>query len=201
MKKRMQFNRVLLVFIMVFFCCETAQAENYFFPKQQISLGFYDNEFITANPWRPSSPFFWSASTKADGGGTLVYTRMLYHSQKYFSAEWGVAGSVWTMNGQSSIAAFSALIQLRWWLFRTDYFNPYLVYSVAGPTLLTRDYFGNANLTAPFIFQDYLGAGAFFGKDHHFDLSARMYHYSNGDLLTHNPGFDVPLVIFFGFNF
>lgn len=196
----MKFTRHFWILIFLFFYFPPAFSEDYFFPRQQLSFGFYDNDLISADPWHPPSPFFWEASTKASGGGTIVYTRLFYHTQKYFSVEWGVSGSAWTTNSQT-IGAASLFLQLRWWIFRTDYFNPYVVYSVAGPSLLTNDQFGSAQLTAPFIFQDYLGLGTFLGKDHHVDISARMYHYSNGDLLTHNPGFDVPLVIFMGFNF
>ncbi len=198
--KLMKFTRPLWILIIFISCSWFAQADSAFFPKQQLSFGFYDNNVIKSNPWRPPSPLFWDSALEVQSGGTAVYTRMLYHTQKYFSVEWGVAASVWTKSPQS-IGALSALLQLRWWIFRTQHFNPYVVYSVAGPTLLTREHLDTAKFTAPFIFQDYLGCGILFGKQHHFDLSARMYHYSNGDLFEHNSGFDVPLVVFFGFDF
>jgi len=199
----MKFTRFFTFFTFLFFFIFFAQANNVFFPKQQLSFGFYSKSIIGANPWRPPSPIFWDSETEANSGGTILYTRILYHTQKYFSVSWGVSGSVWhyKFSGNKTIGALSALIQLRWWIFRTSWFNPYLVYSVAGPTLLTNHRFGTANFSANFLWQDYLGFGILFGKNHHFDLSARMYHYSNGDMFVHNDGFDVPLVIFLGFTF
>lgn len=196
----MKLAKYFSVLVVLFFCAYSSLAQSIFFPKQQLSFGFYSKSLIGADPWRPPSPLFWDSTNKATSGGTIVYTRMLYHTQKYFSAEWGVSAGAWYLQ-PDTIVTLSALIQLRWWIFRTDWFNPYLVYSVAGPTLLSRHKFGPSNLSANFIFQDYLGLGVVFGKQHHFDLSARMYHYSNGDLFTHNDGFDVPLIIFFGFSF
>lgn len=196
----MKFTPFFTFFIILFLSTAIAFADPIFFPKQQLSFGFFDHNVIGADPWRPPSPIFWNSATEATSGGTVVYTRMLYHTQKYFSASWGVSLSAWH-HSPDTIVGLSALIQLRWWIVRTSCFNPYLIYSVAGPTLLSRHQFGPADLSANFIWQNYLGFGIVFGKHHHFDLSARMYHYSNGDLFVHNDGFDVPLVIFFGFNF
>jgi hypothetical protein len=177
-----------------------SEVSHYFDKKNQLSFGLYDDNFSTADYPRPPSPIFWSSSVSATSGQHFSYLRTVYHTEKYFSANVGASLSNWQHESQMQLV-LSAFFELRLWLFRSDYFNPYVVWSIAGPSVLTRHNFGPSNLGGNFIFQDYLGVGVQVGKEHRVNLSAIMYHYSNGDLLYANGGFDVPIVFAVGYTF
>src|SRR5437764_470468 len=76
----------------------TAYAEkntDYLFPKNELSAGFYDNDFFGNHFSRPSRPIFWQAHTKATSGVMFVYERNLYHTKKWFSINLGTSFSSW----------------------------------------------------------------------------------------------------------
>ena len=50
------------------------------------------------------------------------------------------------------------------------------------------------NLGSNFIFQDYMGLGMQIGRRHALNVELRLLHYPDGDIFTHNPGFDVLFV-------
>ena len=77
----------------------------------------------------------------------------------------------------------------------------YFMYSVAGPTYLTKYTIDNIYVGGQFSFQDLMGIGAFFGKAKNFNIAATIGHYSNGNLLPNNPGIQVPLVMSVGYAF
>lgn len=170
------------------------------FPKNQVSFSFYDSNSMRVSIKHPPSPIFWTASTEPDSGFMFMYERNIYHTKKHFSINVGASFSRWELNRQD-LYALSALVTFRFWLFRSESFNPYIIYSIAGPTFISRRHFGPANLGENFLFQDLLGFGIQFGKKHPVNLAAILVHYSNGDIFTSNNGFDVPIVFSLGFAF
>lgn len=165
-----------------------------YFPTQQVSAGYYNNEFIHSTFPSLPKPFFWGSTHHATDGFMLSYLKSAYHSKKYFSIFWGLSFSNWNMFS-CNLLALSVFFEFRWWVFRTDIINPYFMYSIAGPTLLSNNHIGNSNLGAYVLFQDYLGAGIMFGTKHHFNLEAKVVHYSNGDLAAFNQGLQVPFLL------
>jgi hypothetical protein len=172
----------------------------WYFPKHEVSVGFYDNDFMPTSIPHPPHPFFWTSRTHANGGVSLNYEWLVYHTHKYFSVNFGTSLTDWVIHSNSEVgASFYFLVHV--WLFRTETFSPYFDWSIGGPTLLSNRFFAQANLGGHFIFQDFLGFGAMMGRTHHVDLRVNIYHYSNGDLFVHNDGWDVPLVINIGYMF
>lgn len=173
---------------------------HYPFRQQEISFGFYNHGFINTDLPKPPSPIFWDAEKKADSGYTLMYQRFLWHSQRYFSLNWGANIARYRSDEQNLYSA-SVFLALRVWFLRDREFRPYFVWSVAGPSWISRRVWGSTQLGEHFIFQDFIGLGAEFGAKHVFDASIKIVHYSNGDLFTQNSGFEVPVVISLGYVF
>jgi hypothetical protein len=188
--------------LLVFFSL-AAYAEknpNYFFPKNELSVGFYDNDFFGTHFSRPPKPIFWHAHTKATSGFTFAYERNLYHSKKWFSINLGTSFSSWNQF-HNTINALSLFIDFKLWIPIQNNFRPYLFYSVGGPTLLSKQIFGHTNLGSRFILQDLLGGGVQIGKKQALDIALLLGHYSNAGIFQKNPGFDVPIILKIGYAF
>lgn len=170
------------------------------FQRQALYVGYANRNFWNPNPPRPPSPFFWRASTHADQGFMLMYLHRIKHSKRYFGANWGFDLGNWWHGSQHQMSG-SAFFDFRVWPINLPYFSPYLEYSVAGITLLSKEYFAGSHLGTNFLFQDFMGVGARFGRGKHLELSLKIVHYSNGDTFTINPGFDVPVVMMLGYAF
>jgi len=170
------------------------------FPKNQISVGYYNRHFLYLDVPHAFSPIFWSATTKIDNGGTLMYQHLLFHNRKRFSLYLGADVSRWVRHPDILYAA-SLFFSIRYWFFRTSNVDMYLSYSVAGPSMMSRRMLGKKDLGGYFIFQDYIGLGLQWGRQHAFNFDARLVHYSNGDIFPFNPGFDVPIVLYLGYSF
>jgi len=202
-------NRVfILLFASIFLCLPCAEAlanvgkpdQSVIFLKNQISAGYFNEDLFDPDFPRPPSPIFWHAVKKMRSGVMMMYQRLLYHNHSRFSLYFGASLSRWKRFDQV-IYAPSIFIAMRYWFIRTREVNFYLSYSVAGPTVLNTQHLAEKNLGSHFIFQDYLGLGVQFGKKHALNVDLRLVHYSNGDLFTHNPGFDVPVVLYLGYSF
>ncbi len=174
-----------------------SNAKNYF-PNNQFSIGFYNQKFIHLKFPTLPKPLFWNSRYKVDSGFMLSYLHTRFHTGKYFSVSLGFTASDW-QSGAQHLFALSALFELRWWVFRSKYISPYLLYSIAGPTILSKSYFAGSKLGGHLIFQDYMGAGIMLGHKYHFTLEAKIVHYSNGDLGVYNKGLQVPFLISIGF--
>ena len=201
MFKKITFFGLLFLYLSPMIATPTQPTDNYF-KKNQLLVGFYDDNILPSDPPRPPHPLFWNSRVSANYGLTFLYERTIYHTQKYFAANVGTSTSWWALNSPpESQVAISAFVDLYIFIFRTSSFSPYITYSVAGPTILSRRWFGNANLGSHFIFQDFFGLGVLMGKNHTINMSFKLYHYSNGDLFLHNDGFDVPLIFSMGYSF
>lgn len=178
----------------------SALADTTLFPKHQITLDYYNHQTFPMNFPTLPKPLFWHSRYRVQSGGRISYAYTRFHTSKHFSVNLGLSLAGWQSDNQD-LWVFSGFFELRWWLFRTATFNPYLFYSLAGPSLMTRDYFAGSKLGSYFTFQDYLGAGVMLGKNHHLTIEAKVIHYSNGDLAQYNKGLQVPFVIAVGYLF
>jgi len=169
------------------------------FIKNQLSFGFYAKDFINIHIPEPPSPLFWKASLKVDHGVMLIYRHMLYH-RGFLSISVGSSISRWVKSNEH-VYAFSAFFQLRLWLFLRRHVSFYLLYSAAGPTMITDRTFATSNFSENFLFQDILGFGMQIGQSRAFTLEAYTVHYSNGDIFPKNSGIQVPFVIALGYAF
>lgn len=195
-------KRLIITLLMTFtlFMCMPCTAYSDEFPVNELSFGYYNDRVYTADIRTPPSPLFWHASLKINHGLMYMYQHLIYHTEKRFTLYAGASGSRWT-RGCQNIGAFSGFLSMKFWLFRTPYVEPYFLYSIAGPTIITRKTLGRRNLGQNFLFQDFIGFGMTLGKKRRLDIEAKVVHYSNGDIFTQNPGFDIPIVFSIGVTF
>ena len=191
---------IVLLFFSCLGACYASSRHQYEFKRNQVSFGFYEKHVLPRFLPHPPSPIFWSSKSRVDYGLLFTYERTVFHTQKYFSINVGANFAWWSDKSQIQLALAGYFV-FRFWLFRTQTFNPYIEWSIAGPSIISRRFFNNHNLGSRFIFQDFLGIGAVVGRAQHIVISFKMVHYSNGDLFMHNDGFNVPIVLSIGFVF
>ena len=127
----------------------------------------------------------------------LLYHRLVFNTAKYFSVHAG--GSFGRFEFRSAeLYTLSVFLELRLWFFHNRYATPYFLYSLAGPTIMSRDTLPGYTLGKEFIFQDYIGFGVQFGKEKTFNLDFKIVHYSNGNIFADNAGLDAPFVLSIG---
>lgn len=168
------------------------------FKRQVVMLGYANRNWWNPDIPRPPSPLFWRASTHANQGVLLLYLHRITHTRRFFGVNWGASFGNWWHQPQHQMSA-SAFFDFRFWPWTTTYVAPYFEYSVAGITLLSKQHFAGSDLGTNLLFEDFMGAGVRLGRHKHIELGLKLVHYSNGDIFTKNPGFDVPLVMMLGY--
>lgn len=181
-------------------------SDNYIFHKNLIRFGTFSTDYFNPNVAKYFTvgylPIFWTGDLKIKNGDSIMYEKNVFHTHKYFSLDVGASASTYSSQiNNTSFQAFSVFPEIRVWLMRSHLMDFYFMYSVAGPSYLTRSNIDGINLGGRFTFQDLLGFGLFIGKDKHLNINAEIGHYSNGNLLPNNPGAQVPLMFSLGYAF
>lgn len=181
-------------------------SDNYIFHKNLLRVGMFSTNWFNPNVAKYFTvgylPIFWSGDLKVKNGGSVFYERNVFHTHKYFSLDLGTSISTYhSQVNNTPFQAFSVFPEIRVWLLRKQLVDLYFMYSVAGPTYLTRRNMDGINLGGHFSFQDLLGLGMFIGKEKHLNINAEIGHYSNGNVLPNNPGVEVPLMLSLGYAF
>ena len=192
----------------------TAYANNdYFFPENILqfgygtgALGFGVNRFFSMNIHVGDFqsfgiPIFWLGDVKAQHALSLTYQRLIYRSEKIFSLDWGASVTYFNSEGGSDVWAFSVFPVLRFYLKRTPGYDFYANYSIIGPTWISEKDIDGHDTGPNATFQDFMGFGAFFGKDRKYNIELRIMHYSNGNNFTDNGGVAIPIQFTFGRTF
>lgn len=68
----------------------------------------------------------------------------------------------------------------------------WFIHVAAGPSIMSSKNLGYQEQGSTFIFNDYIGFGARFGKNDEWEMSYTWRHLSNANLFKPNHGFDVP---------
>ncbi|BAO55785.1 acyloxyacyl hydrolase [Nonlabens marinus] len=183
-----------------------------FFPSKTLQLG-YGNDFIGYAPNKIFSmnarvgetdglglPVFWYGDAKASKTLLINYASTVYSSKKFFSLGYGISATAF----ESSIdkdwtAAFSVYPQMSFFFWRREAFDMYATYSVIGPTFITREDIDGEETGPKITYQDFIAAGAYFGKNRRWNAELKIIHYSNGNIFTHNDGVAVPVVFQVGY--
>jgi hypothetical protein len=185
-----------------------------FFPKHTLQIGYSNdavgfaaNKFFSlqariGNFRSVGIPVFWYGDVKASNTISINYHRTVYKGKKIFTLGYGASlvafqGSV----DREWIYGVSVYPQMNFFFWRTNRFNMYGTYSVVGLTFLTKEDI-DGNDTGPKItYQDFMGVGAYFGKNNSINAEVKIIHYSNGNWFNKNAGVAVPLVFSIGKSF
>jgi hypothetical protein len=161
-------------------------------------IGYGVNKAVSKGP----VPIFWGGDVKVRRGVSLNYQHNIFHSKKVFSWDWGVNASYWqSRNNRENFFTISLFPLLRFTAFRSSTADIYFVYSVAGPTYISRDTTDGLPTGTHFTFQDYMGMGAFLSSHKNLNVEIRIMHYSNGNLFPQNDGYMIPLTFNLGYSF
>lgn len=179
---------------------------HYIFHKHLIQFGMFSTELFNPDVNKYFTvgylPIFWTGDVTAKDGDILMYTHNVFHTHQYFSLDVGTSVSLYDSKvNNTSFEAFSIFPDIRVWLVRSHLMDLYFMYSIAGPTYITRRVIDNIDTGGNFTFQDLLGFGMLLGKHKHVDMDFRIGHYSNGNLLPTNPGIQVPFTFSIGYAF
>jgi len=129
-----------------------------------------------------------------------MYERNVYHTKRWISLDWGVsAGGFLSTINKEKFYTFAVFPALRFWPLHSAFLQCYFTVSLAGPSYLSHNVIDRTPTGGHFTFQDYLGVGAIVGKSKRLNVNLKLLHYSNGNLLPHNPGIATPLILNIGY--
>jgi len=173
------------------------------FPRQMIQVEYSSGSGYGVNDfWSQKVPIFWRGHAKVDFGIAGHYERNAFHTKKIFALDFGVsAGSYKTHENDDRFFTLSVYPLLRFTFLRTGPADMYFVYSLVGPTYISKTTLDGLDTGRHFTFQDFMGIGAFFGKARRFNAGIKINHYSNGNIFTQNAGVKIPLTFSLGYVF
>jgi len=159
--------------------------------------GYGVNTFVSK-----TVPIFWGGSVKVDRGLAVHYDRNVFHTARIFALDLGGSAAAWrSRDNHDAFVTLSVYPLLRFTLLRRRPADVFVEYSLAGPTVISRTVVDGQNTGSRFTFQDFMGAGAFIGRERRTQLSLKINHYSNGNLLSENAGLKIPLTVSVGWTF
>ncbi len=184
---------------------ETIAKEEKIFSKNILQVGYTTNgpgygvnNFVS----KGAVPIFWGGDVKVRHGISINYQHNIFHSKKVFSWDWGTNLSYWqSRKNRENFFTVSLFPLLRFTAFRSETTDIYFIYSVAGPTYISRIITDGLRTGRHFTFQDYMGMGAFMGSHKKLNTEIRIMHYSNGNLFPENDGYMIPLTFNLGYSF
>ncbi len=182
----------------------------YFFPKRTIQIGygssrfgFFANEFfaMAAKIGKTENigvPVFWIGEVQAKNAFMISYSQTAFRTEKLFSLDWGISISGFQTLDNTNVYTLSIFPMMKFYVWRKRTFDAYINYSIIGPTYLTKKNVDNYKTGPKITYQDFMGFGAYFGKNRDYNIELRIAHYSNGNFFPENDGIDIPLMFTIG---
>lgn len=119
-----------------------------------------------------------------------------------FGFDVGASGATWrSQANRNSFYTLSIYPQFRIVFLRSHLADMWAVYSLAGPTYISRSVIDGQELGSRFTFQDFMGVGMFVGAARRMSVGMKINHYSNGNMFTQNAAVTVPLTFDIGYAF
>lgn len=145
---------------------------------------------------------FWDGSVRVDRGEALHLVHNVFHTRRVFALDVGASGSTWRSQAQrEGFYTLSVYPQFRFTVLHTRPADLWAVYSVAGPTYISRAVIDSQAMGSRFTFQDFMGVGTFIGRERRISVGLKINHYSNGNMFTQNAAVTVPLTVDVGYAF
>jgi hypothetical protein len=174
-------------------------------PANLIQIGYATNAlgYGANNVLSKQVPIFWRGKVEVEQSVVNVqYHRNVFYTKKVFALDFGASYGQWTSdrNGDT-FHTFSVFPVMRFTLVRSRPADFYALYSVAGPTYISRTVIDGLDTGSHFTFQDFMGIGMFMGARRQFNAEINLNHYSNGNIQLENAGVKVPLTFKVGYGF
>lgn len=165
-----------------------------FLLADQFYISGYERSLCPNDPPRPPKPLMWTATTKVDKAFILGFEHELYKT-KYLEFHSGISGGQVELLREEADSLWVGSIYLMGHLnlYKSKNLKLYVLYSPAGPSILSQNTLGPTAFSNRFVFQDQFGVGLFLNTDAKMHIFAKFYHFSNGDLFPVNGGFDIPI--------
>ena len=174
-------------------------------PENLIQIGFATNAlgYGVNNVLSKEVPIFWRG--KAEVGHSLVniqYHRNVFYTKRVFALDIGASYAEWKSNRNGeSFRTLSVFPLMRFTVLCSRPADLYVLYSVAGPSYISRRVIDDLDTGSHFTFQDFMGVGMFIGARRQINAEINLNHYSNGNIQTENAGVKVPLTFKVGYGF
>jgi hypothetical protein len=180
-------------------------AAGYIFPRTIVQVGYATDAFgFSANHFfNKTVPIFWGGEVKVRRSGVnLQWERNVFHTKKIFSLDFGASYSEWqSLEANDRFHTLAVFPVLRFTVVRSRQADMYVSFSEAGPAYISRVTIDGLPMGGHFTFQDFMAAGVFIGARKRLNIEFNLNHYSNGNLMSDNPGVTVPLAIKLGYAF
>lgn len=175
----------------------------YNFPKEFIMMGYTTNALgygVNTAVSKGPVPVFWGGDARVKQGFSFSYQRNIFHARKVFAMDWAVHTGFWTSRDKKENFFTASLNPVfRFNFLRTRPADIFFEYSVAGPTFISKTKVDDVELGRKFTFHDFMGIGAFAGKNRKLHAGIRIAHYSNGNIFPENDGVMIPLTFNLGY--
>ncbi|MDA1185908.1 MAG: acyloxyacyl hydrolase [Acidobacteria bacterium] len=174
-------------------------------PENLIQVGYATNAlgYGANNVLSKQVPIFWRGKVEVEHSVVNVqYHRNVFYTKRIFALDFGASYGQWTSdrNGDT-FHTFSVFPVMRFTVVRSRPADFYALYSVAGPTYISRTVIDGLDTGSHFTFQDFMGIGVFLGARRQFNAEINLNHYSNGNIQLENAGVKVPLTFKVGYGF
>lgn len=181
------------------------QSEYKAFPKQTFQFALTTNEFgYSANHFfgEGKIPVFWGGNVAVEGGMAINYRKNIFHTKKTFSLDVGGSIGSWETNHlEQNFFAVSIYPIMRFNFLHLELADLYFLYSVAGPSYISRTSLDGYDTGKHFTFRDYMGMGGYFGRRGTLNGEITIGHFSNGNIFPNNAGIKIPLCFNLGYAF
>ncbi len=168
------------------------------YPSNQVLQVSYCDEdrFNTQMPKTPN--FMRSVRDKGvERGFMALYQHVLLDTMGTISIYGGGNIARWhSLDDQ--IVTGSAFLSGRLWVLHLLFIHPYVEYSMFGPTLTSKDSFGELNFKSNFLFQNFFGVGVEIGEKRGFSIDLKTIRYYESNDFTPHDGFRIPVIASFG---
>lgn len=175
--------------------------KQYIFPKNMIQVGYTTNTLgYGVNKLASGMVIFWGGEVEIQKGLSVYYKRNVFHTRKSFSFDWGASTGIWkTRKNNETIFTLSLFPVFRVTAVHAKMLDLYFNYSVAGPTFISQSTIDGRETGRKFTFFDFMGIGAFLGKERKLNAEVDIMHFSNGNMYPVNAGLKIPLTFSLGY--
>ena len=174
-------------------------------PENLIQVGYATNAFGYGanNVLSKQVPIFWRGRAEVEQSVVNIqYHRNVFYTKKVFALDFGASFAQWKSNKNGeTFRTFSVFPVMRFTVLSSKPADLYFLYSVAGPSYISRRIIDDLDTGSHFTFQDFMGVGVFMGARRQMNVEINLNHYSNGNIQLENAGVKIPLTFKVGYGF